>query len=56
MLSEFFGTFLLVFIAHSTGAAYSFASSGADKVAKVGAATFGIGCAALIALTTAMVS
>ena len=51
MLSEFFGTFLLVFIAHSTGAAYGFASNGNDKVARIFSATFGIGCAALIALT-----
>lgn len=56
MLSEFFGTFLLVWIAHSTGGAYSFASegSGIDKVPKIFAVTFGIGCAALIALTASM--
>ena len=54
MLSEFYGTFLLVFIAHSTGAAYGFASNGTDKVSKIHAATFGVGCAALIALTTAI--
>jgi len=54
MLCEFYGTFLLVFIAHSTGAAYGFASSGVDKVSKIHAATFGIGLAALVALTTAM--
>lgn len=56
MLCEFFGTFLLVFIAHSTGAAYGFASqpSGVDKVPKIFAVTFGVGCAALIALTAAM--
>ncbi|KAI1301739.1 Aquaporin-10 [Halotydeus destructor] len=54
MLSEFFGTFLLVFIAHSTGAAYGFASQGHDKVAKLHGATFGVGIAALIALTASM--
>ena len=56
MLSEFFGTFLLVWIAHSTGAAYSFASdgSGVDKVPRIFAVTFGVGCAALIALTASM--
>jgi len=54
MLSEFYGTFLLVFIAHSTGAAYGFASHGDDKVAKIGHVTFGVGCAALIALTAAI--
>lgn len=56
MLSEFFGTFLLVWIAHSTGAAYSFASegSGVDRVPKIFAVTFGVGCAALIALTASM--
>lgn len=56
MLSEFFGTFLLVWIAHSTGGAYSFASegSGVDKVPKIFAVTFGVGCAALIALTGTM--
>lgn len=56
MLSEFFCTFLLVWIAHSTGAAYGFASdgSGIDKVPKIFAVTFGVGCAALIALTASM--
>lgn len=54
MLSEFFGTFLLVFIAHSTGAAYGFASEGNDKVSRIHAVTFGVGIAALIALTAAM--
>jgi MIP family channel proteins len=54
MASEFYGTFLLVFIAHSTGAAYGFASNGTDGVAKTLATTFGVGCAALIALTASM--
>lgn len=54
MLCEFFGTFLLVFIAHSTGAAYGFAAQGGDKVSRIHATTFGVGLAALIALTAAM--
>lgn len=54
MASEFYGTFLLVFIAHSTGSAYGFASTGTDKVGKIMGSTFGVGCAALIALTAAM--
>ena len=54
MASEFYGTFLLVFIAHSTGAAYSFASNSNDAVSKIMGSTFGVGCAALIALTVAM--
>lgn len=54
MASEFFGTFLLIFLAHSTGAAYSMASNGTDGVPKILATTFGVGLAALIALTVSM--
>lgn len=54
MASEFFGTFILLFLAHSTGAAYSLASNGSDGVGKTMATTFGVGLAALIALTVSM--
>ncbi|RWS26378.1 aquaporin-9-like protein [Leptotrombidium deliense] len=55
-MSEFFGTLVLIFVAHSLGGSYSTVSMGlpSDPSAKLMGITFGVGLAAFVALSATM--
>ncbi|RWS18007.1 aquaporin-9-like protein [Dinothrombium tinctorium] len=53
VIAEFFGTLVLVYVAHSTGVSYS-AMSRSNPVGKLMGVTFGVGLAAFIALSAVL--